>query len=187
MRVCGGQTHTLVKAGHRRGAAGRRAVIHGPGLPGLRPRPLEQIRQGAASPGPCGPVHLHQLTGDSRASRVRRPTCCRSRPAGADVRIGVLAAGRRADRGGQSRPRVVFFAIGFETTGSGNAMAVAQAARLGLGNFTVLVSPRPCAPGHDCDPRVADVPGPGFLAAGHVCAVMGLTEYEPIAERYHVR
>jgi len=105
---------------------------------------------------------------------------------GADVRIvyspldAVRIASANPDR------QVVFFAIGFETTAPANAMAVSEAARLGLDNFTVLVShvlvpPAMCA--------ILDSPSnqvQAFLAAGHVCAVMGWTEYEPIAARYHV-
>jgi hydrogenase expression/formation protein HypD len=81
---------------------------------------------------------------------------------------------------------VVFFAIGFETTAPANAMAVWQASRLGLSNFSVLVSHVLVPPAMTA---ILDSPTcqvQAFLAAGHVCAVMGWTEYEPIAERYHV-
>ena len=82
--------------------------------------------------------------------------------------------------------QVVFFAIGFETTAPANAMAVWQAARLGLDNFSVLVSHVLVPPAMSAILESPTNQVQAFLAAGHVCAVMGWTEYEPIAERYHV-
>jgi hydrogenase expression/formation protein HypD len=84
------------------------------------------------------------------------------------------------------RRQVVFFAVGFETTAPANAMAVAQAARLGLENFSVLVSHVLVPPAIRA---VLDSPNcciEGFLAAGHVCTVMGIEEYRPIARQYRV-
>jgi len=82
--------------------------------------------------------------------------------------------------------QVVFFAVGFETTAPANAMAVAEAARRGIDNFSVLVSHVLVPPAMTA---LLDSPAnrvQGFLAAGHVCAIMGWTEYEPIAEKYRV-
>jgi hydrogenase expression/formation protein HypD len=81
---------------------------------------------------------------------------------------------------------VVFFAVGFETTAPANAMAVAEAARRGIDNFSVLVSHVLVPPAMTA---LLDSPNnqvQAFLAAGHVCAVMGWTEYEPIADKYGV-
>jgi hydrogenase expression/formation protein HypD len=80
----------------------------------------------------------------------------------------------------------VFFAVGFETTAPANAMAVHQARREGLTNFTVLVSHVLVPPAMEAILRSPLCRVQGFLAAGHVCAVMGLTEYRPLAERYRV-
>ena len=82
--------------------------------------------------------------------------------------------------------QVVFFAVGFETTAPANAMAVAQAARLGLENFSMLVSHVLVPPAIRA---VLDSPAnrvQGFLAAGHVCTITGMDEYRPIAEQYRV-
>ncbi|HUO62270.1 MAG TPA: hydrogenase formation protein HypD, partial [Terriglobales bacterium] len=88
----------------------------------------------------------------------------------------------------QARPdrEVVFFGIGFETTAPANAMAIRQAARLGLGNFSMLVSHVLVPPAIEALLGSPDNLVQAFLAAGHVCTVMGWTEYEPIAARYKV-
>ena len=105
---------------------------------------------------------------------------------GADVRIvyspldAVRIARANPDR------QVVFFAVGFETTAPANAMAVAEAARGGLDNFSVLVSHVLVPPAMTALLESPSNQVQAFLAAGHVCAVMGWTEYEPIAARYRV-
>jgi hydrogenase expression/formation protein HypD len=92
----------------------------------------------------------------------------------------VRIAAERPDR------QVVFFAVGFETTAPANAMAVLHAHRLGLANFSLLVSHVLVPPAMTAILDAPDCQVQGFLAAGHVCAVMGWTEYEPIASRYRV-
>src|SRR6185503_18844995 len=81
---------------------------------------------------------------------------------------------------------VVFFAVGFETTAPANAMAVWRARQLGISNFSVLVSHVTVPPAMTAILNAPDNRVQGFLAAGHVCAVMGWTEYEPIAARFKV-
>jgi hydrogenase expression/formation protein HypD len=81
---------------------------------------------------------------------------------------------------------VVFFAVGFETTAPANAMAVFQASRQGLSNFSMLVSHVLVPPAMEAVLSFPDTRVQGFLAAGHVCAVMGFTEYEPLAAKYNV-
>jgi hydrogenase expression/formation protein HypD len=81
---------------------------------------------------------------------------------------------------------VVFFAVGFETTAPANAMAVWRARELGVKNFSILVSHVTVPPAMTAILDAPDNRVQGFLAAGHVCAVMGWKEYEPIAERYRV-
>jgi hydrogenase expression/formation protein HypD len=108
------------------------------------------------------------------------------RARGADVRVvyapmdAVRLAARHPDR------EVVFLAVGFETTAPANAMAVLHAARLGLANFSTLVSHVLVPPAMTALLDDPDCEVQAFLAAGHVCAVMGWTEYEPIAARYQV-
>jgi hydrogenase expression/formation protein HypD len=81
---------------------------------------------------------------------------------------------------------VVFFAIGFETTAPANAMAAWMARRRGLRNFSLLVSHVLVPPSMTAILQAPDNRVQGFLGPGHVCAVMGLGEYGPIARRYHV-
>jgi hydrogenase expression/formation protein HypD len=95
-----------------------------------------------------------------------------------------LDAVRIAQR--EPQRQVVFFAVGFETTAPANAMAVWQARRLGLENFSLLVSHVLVPPAMEAILGAPDCRVQGFLAAGHVCAVMGFHEYEPIAERHRV-
>jgi hydrogenase expression/formation protein HypD len=105
---------------------------------------------------------------------------------GADVRIvyspldALRLAGEHPDR------QVVFFAVGFETTAPANAMAVYQAAQQGLTNFTVLVSHVLVPPAIEAILRAPEQRVQGFLAAGHVCTIMGYTQYERLAQQYHV-
>jgi len=87
---------------------------------------------------------------------------------------------------GNPEREVVFFAVGFETTAPANAMAVWRARELGVGNFSVLVSHVTVPPAMTAILESPDCRVQGFLAAGHVCTVMGWTEYEPIAARYRV-
>jgi hydrogenase expression/formation protein HypD len=106
--------------------------------------------------------------------------------AGGDVRIvySPLDAVRIARR--QPERQVVFFAVGFETTAPANAMAVWQAKQLGLENFSMLVSHVLVPPAMEAILDAPECRINAFLAAGHVCAVMGFHEYEPIAEKYRV-
>ena len=183
MEVCGGQTHTLVKQGIDEALPKGVRMIHGPGCP-VCVTPLEQIDKALAI------AARPDVTFTSYGDMLRVPGSTTDllslKARGADVRIvyspldAVRIASANPDR------QVVFFAIGFETTAPANAMAVWQASRLGLDNFTVLVSHVLVPPAMTA---ILDSPTcqvQAFLAAGHVCAVMGWTEYEPIAAKYHV-
>jgi hydrogenase expression/formation protein HypD len=183
MEVCGGQTHTLVRQGIDDLLPDGVRMIHGPGCP-VCVTPLEIIDKALLI------ARRPDVVFTSFGDMLRVPGTSASldhlRADGADVRVvyspldAVRLAAATPDR------QVVFFAIGFETTAPANAAAVLAAAKLGLRNFTVLVShvlvpPAITAILTSPEPRVQ-----AFLAAGHVCAVMGWTEYEPIAERYGV-
>jgi hydrogenase expression/formation protein HypD len=183
MEVCGGQTHTLVKQGIDEALPKGVRMIHGPGCP-VCVTPLEQIDKALAIA--ARPDVIFTSYGDMLRVPGSTTDLLSLKARGADVRIvyspldAVRIAAANPDR------QVVFFAIGFETTAPANAMAVRQAARLGLDNFSVLVSHVLVPPAMTA---ILDSPTcqvQAFLAAGHVCAVMGWTEYEPIAEKYHV-
>jgi hydrogenase expression/formation protein HypD len=183
MEVCGGQTHTIVRQGIDELLPAGMRMIHGPGCP-VCVTPLVLIDKALAI------AARPEVTFTSFGDMLRVPGTSTDllalKARGADVRVvyspvdAVRIAAREPDR------QVVFFAVGFETTAPANAMAVRHAADLGLANFSMLVSHVLVPPAITA---ILDAPGcevQGFLAAGHVCAVMGWTEYEPIAAKYQV-
>jgi hydrogenase expression/formation protein HypD len=183
MEICGGQTHAIVRFALDEMLPDEITLIHGPGCP-VCVTPIEILDKAiaiASRPGVvfCSFGDMLRVPGSSKDLLTVKSE-------GGDVRIvyspidAVLLARKHPDR------QVVFFAVGFETTAPANAMAVAQAARLGLDNFSVLVSHVLVPPAIRA---VLDSPSclvQGFLAAGHVCTVMGTGEYGPIAEQYGV-
>jgi len=183
MEVCGGQTHTLMRYGIDELLAGALELIHGPGCP-VCVTPLAKIDRAldlAARPG----VVLASF-GDMLRVPGSSGDLLQARAKGADVRVvysptdALELALRHPDR------EVVLFAVGFETTAPANAMAVAQARREGLANFSLLVSHVLVPPAMEAILSSPRNRVQGFLAAGHVCAVMGYQEYEPIAAKYRV-
>jgi hydrogenase expression/formation protein HypD len=183
MEVCGGQTHSIIRNGIDQLLPPEIELIHGPGCP-VCVTPLEMIDKAlaiAARPG---------VTFCSFGDMLRVPGSThdlfRVKSEGGDVRIvyspldAVKLAQQRPDR------EVVFFGIGFETTAPANAMAVHQARQLGLTNFSMLVSHVLVPPAIAAIMESPDCRVQGFLAAGHVCSVMGTTQYNPLVERYHV-
>ncbi|WP_369221186.1 hydrogenase formation protein HypD [Streptomyces sp. R39] len=183
MEVCGGQTHTLVRQGIDELLPAGMRMIHGPGCP-VCVTPLETLDRAmaiAARPG----VILTSF-GDMLRVPGTGTDLLSLRARGADVRVvyapmdAVRLAAAHPDR------QVVFLAVGFETTAPANATAVLHAARLGLANFSMLVSHVLVPPAMTALLDDPDCEVQAFLAAGHVCAVMGWREYEPIAARYRV-
>jgi hydrogenase expression/formation protein HypD len=183
MEVCGGQTHTIVRQGIDELVDGAVEMIHGPGCP-VCVTPLEQIDRAVALAS--NPDVIFTSFGDML--RVPGSECDlqQVRARGGTVRVvyspldAVELAQRHPDR------QVVFFAVGFETTAPANAMALWRAHQLGLHNFSMLVSHVTVPPAMLAILGAPDNRVQGFLAAGHVCTVMGWNEYEPIAERYRV-
>jgi hydrogenase expression/formation protein HypD len=183
MEVCGGQTHTIVKQGLDELLGESVEMIHGPGCP-VCVTPLEQIDRALALA--AKPEVIFTSFGDML--RVPGSNCdlLQVRARGGQVRVvyspldAVALARKNPDR------EVVFFAVGFETTAPANAMAVWRAAQLGIRNFSMLVSHVTVPPAMTALLDAPDNRVQGFLAAGHVCTVMGWTEYEPIAARYRV-
>ncbi len=183
MEICGGQTHAIVRSGLDQMLPPELELVHGPGCP-VCVTPIELIDRALAIAS--RPDVIFTSFGDM----LRVPGSGRDlnsvRAAGGEVRVvySPLDAVKLAveNRGRQ----VVFFAIGFETTAPANAMSVLQARALGLDNYSVLMS-QVCVP--PAMRAILDSPHnrvQAFLAAGHVCAVMGYWEYPPIAEEYHV-
>jgi hydrogenase expression/formation protein HypD len=183
MEVCGGQTHAIVKFGIDELLPAGVTLVHGPGCP-VCVTPLEQIEAAieiASTPGVifCSFGDMLRVPGADRDLLSVKAT-------GGDVRIvyspldAVRIARENPDR------QVVFFAVGFETTAPAHAMAVVQAHQLGLENFSLLASLVLVPPAMEAILSSSRNRVQGFLAAGHVCAVMGFTEYEPIAARYTV-
>jgi len=183
MEVCGGQTHSIVKNGLDELLPGEIHLVHGPGCP-VCVTPLETIDRAVAI------ASRPEVTFVSFGDMLRVPgstsDLLRVKSAGGDVRV--VYSPLDAVRLAQARPdrEVVFFGIGFETTAPANAMAIRQAARLGLRNFSMLVSHVLVPPAIEALLSSPDNLVQAFLAAGHVCTVMGWTEYEPIAARYGV-
>lgn len=183
MEICGGQTHSIVKNGLDEMLPGEIHLVHGPGCP-VCVTPLETIDRAIAI------ASRPEVTFVSFGDMLRVPGSAsdllRVKSAGGDVRV--VYSPLDAVRLAQARPdrEVVFFGIGFETTAPANAMAIVQAARLGLANFSMLVSHVLVPPAIEALLSSPDNRVEAFLAAGHVCTVMGWTEYEPIAARYRV-
>jgi hydrogenase expression/formation protein HypD len=183
MEVCGGQTHTIVKQGLDEIMGDKVEMIHGPGCP-VCVTPLEQIDKALRLAR--DPNVIFTSFGDML--RVPGSDCDlqQVRAMGGQVRVvyspldALELAIRNPDR------QVVFFAVGFETTAPANAMAVWRARQLGVSNFSTLVSHVTVPPAMQAILDAPDNRVQGFLAAGHVCTVMGWTEYEPIAARYRV-
>ena len=183
MEVCGGQTHAIVKFGIDELLPKQITLLHGPGCP-VCVTPLELIDK--ATQIAARPEVIFCSFGDML--RVPGTACdlfdVKSR--GGDVRIvyspldALKLARDNPDR------EVVFFAVGFETTAPANAMAVYQAKEMGVKNFSVLVSHVLVPPAMDAILSSPDNRTQGFLAAGHVCTVMGFQEYVPIAQKYRV-
>ena len=183
MEVCGGQTHTIVRQGIDELIDEQVEMIHGPGCP-VCVTPLEQIDRALAVA--ARPEVIFTSFGDMLRVPGSHTDLFQVRAQGGDVRVvyspldAVDLARRHPDR------EVVFFAVGFETTAPANAMAVWRAHQLGLTNFSVLVSHVTVPPAITAILESPDNRVQAFLAAGHVCTVMGWREYEPLAARYRV-
>jgi hydrogenase expression/formation protein HypD len=183
MEVCGGQTHTIVKFGLDELLPKQITLIHGPGCP-VCVTPVELIDK--ALEIAARPEVLFCSFGDMLRVPGTRTDLLSVKAQGGDVRIvyspldAVTLAQRNPAR------EVVFFGVGFETTAPATAMAVYQAARKGVKNFSLLVSHVLVPPAIEAVLSAKDCRVQGFLAAGHVCTVMGYEEYLPIAARYRV-
>jgi len=183
MEVCGGQTHAIVKYGIDELLPKEITLIHGPGCP-VCVTPLEMIDKALTLA--ARPEVIFCSFGDMLRVPGSTTDLLAVKANGGDVRIvySPLDALRIAEQ--HPDREVVFFAVGFETTAPATAMAAHQAARKGLNNFSMLVSHVLVPPAMEAILSSPHCRVQGFLAAGHVCTVMGFTEYEPIAAKYRV-
>jgi hydrogenase expression/formation protein HypD len=183
MEVCGGQTHTLIRSGIDQLLPEGVRLVHGPGCP-VCVTPLELVDRALAIAS--RPEIIFCSFGDMLRVPGSTHDLLRVRAEGGDVRM--VYSPLDAVRIAQQNPgrEVVFFAVGFETTAPATALAAWQARQLGLSNFSLLVSHVLVPPAMEA---ILSAPGnrvQGFLAAGHVCTVVGYEEYLGLAERYRV-
>lgn len=183
MEICGGQTHSLVRNGIIELLPKEVTMIHGPGCP-VCVTSVGMIDEAIALAQ--RPDVILCSFGDMLRVPGTGMSLLEAKAAGADVRIvysaldAVQLAVKHPDK------QVVFFAVGFETTAPANALSVVQADKMGLDNYSILTSHVLVPPAMEAllsDPEnVID----GFLAAGHVCTIMGLDEYYPIVEKFRI-
>ena len=181
MEVCGGQTHSLVKNGIIDLLPEQVNMIHGPGCP-VCVTPIYLIDKA---------IHLAEEKnvilcsfGDMLRVPGSRSNLLDSKAKGADIRI--LYSPLEAVQLAKQNPEreVVFFAVGFETTAPANAMSVMQAHSLDIPNFSILTSHVLVPPAIEAVMNDDDCQIDGFLAAGHVCTIMGISEYQPLVDTY---
>jgi len=183
MEICGGQTHTVVKAGIHEMLPDQVTLVHGPGCP-VCVTPLELIDKALAIA--ARPEVVFASFGDMIRVPGSKQDLLTVKAAGGDVRVVYSPLDAVKIAVANPGRQVVFFAVGFETTAPANAMAVLWARDLGLDNFSILSSHVLVPPAMEAILGSPDNLVQGFLAAGHVCAVMGYWEYEPIAAKYKV-
>lgn len=182
MEICGGQTHGLVKNGILELLPENIRMIHGPGCP-VCVTPLHLIDKAIAllekGVVVCSFGDMIRVPG-SRGSLLE------AKARGGDLRIlyspleAVKIAKNNPDR------EVVFFAVGFETTAPANALSVLHAEKEGLSNYSILVSHVLVPPAMEAILGDEHCNIDAFLGAGHVCAVMGYSEYHAISEKYGI-
>lgn len=181
MEICGGQTHSLVKNGIIDVLSKEINMVHGPGCP-VCVTPVHLIDKA---------VFLAQQENTilcSFGDMIRVPgsvmSLAKAKASGANVVVvyspleAVSIAKKNPDK------EVIFFAVGFETTAPANALSVIQASKLGVKNYSILTSHVLVPPAMEAILGADDNKIQGFLAAGHVCTIMGYQEYFPIAEKY---
>lgn len=182
MEICGGQTHSLVKNGLLEMLPDFITMVHGPGCP-VCVTSISVIDEAiwlAEQPD----VILCSF-GDMLRVPGSKKSLLEAKAAGADIRI--LYSPLEAVQLAADNPekQVVFFAVGFETTAPANALSVVHAHKQGLNNYSILASHVLVPPAMEAILSDDENRIDGFLAAGHVCAIMGLDEYYPVAEKYH--
>jgi len=183
MEICGGQSHTIMKYGIEEMLPAELMLVHGPGCP-VCVTPLEMIDKALAIASHDGVIFTS--FGDMLRIPGSKDDLLSKKANGHDIRIvfspldAVNIASLNKDK------KVVFFAVGFETTAPANAMAVVEAKRRGLNNFSILCSHVLVPPAIKALLSNRETKIQAFLAAGHVCTVMGYEEYIPLSEKYKI-
>lgn len=183
MEVCGGQTHSIVRYGLDRLLPPQVELVHGPGCP-VCVTSLEMIDRAHAIAG--RPDVIFTSFGDMLRVPGSHSDLLGLKARGADVRVVYSPLDALQIARDHPQREVVFFGIGFETTAPANAMALHQAKRQGLGNFSVLLSHVLVPPAITAILESPDNRVQAFLGPGHVCAVMGTRAYVDLVERYRV-
>jgi len=183
MEVCGGQTHTLMRYGIGDLLPKGIELVHGPGCP-VCVTPLELIDQAIHIAGLPGVI----FTSYGDMLRVPGSHCdlFQARARGADVRVVYSPMDALNIARENPTKKIVFFGVGFETTAPANAMAVWEARRQGLSNFSMLVSHVLVPPAMRLILESPKNRVQGFIGPGHVCTIMGFREYQELAEEFHV-
>ncbi len=183
MEMCGGQTHSIIRYGIDKLIPNKIRLVHGPGCP-VCVTPKEMIDK--ALDIAAQEDVIFTSFGDMLRVPGTHEDLFSIKAQGGDVRIvyspmdAVALAEKHPDR------EVVFFGVGFETTAPANAMAVVAAKEKGLTNFSVLISHVLVPPAIEAILKSDRNEVQGFLAAGHVCTIMGYEEYEPLSKKYKV-
>lgn len=183
MEICGGQTHTIVKYGIDQLMPQSLTLIHGPGCP-VCVTPTAVIDKSIEIAS--NPDVIFCSFGDMLRVPGTEHDLFSVKASGGDVRVVYSPLDAVALAREHPNRQVVFFAIGFETTAPANAMAAVQAKREGLKNFSLLVSHVLAPPAMEAILSSPNNRVQAFLAAGHVCTVMGTREYESLAEQYSI-
>lgn len=183
MEICGGQTHAILRFGIDQLLPEGVTLVHGPGCP-VCVTPVDAIDKAVSIAS--SPEVIFCSFGDMLRVPGSRKDLLTVKAEGGDVRIVyspmdvIGLAQQNPDK------QVVFFAVGFETTAPANALAIEQACKAGLKNLSFLVAHVLVPPAIETVLSSSENRIQGFLAAGHVCAVMGVAQYERIAAKYRV-
>ena len=183
MEVCGGQTHAIVKYGIDELLPKGVTLLHGPGCP-VCVTPVELIDK--ALEIASRPSVIFCSFGDMLRVPGTKGDLFSVKAKGGDIRIVYSPLDTLKIARENPSKDVVFFAVGFETTAPASAMTVHQASKMDINNFSILVSHVLVPPALEAILSSHNNNVKGFLAAGHVCTIMGYTEYEPIVKKYHV-
>jgi hydrogenase expression/formation protein HypD len=183
MEICGGQTHTIMRYGLDELLPRNIELVHGPGCP-VCVTPLETIDK--ALELASRPEVILVSYGDMLRVPGSHADLLQVKAHGGDVRVVYSPTDALKIARQNPERKVVFLAIGFETTAPANAMAVWQAKRERIGNFSVLVSHVLVPPAIRALMTSPDCRVNGFIAPGHVCTVMGCEEYEALARDFRV-